>query len=128
MKELHLTKKDFRLEWYSGQGSGGQHRNKHENCCRITHIDSGIKAVGTSSKSRVTNQRNAFNVLAARLIAHYGPTDARREDAGRVRTYHRERNEVIDHASGLSMRFTDVVGKGNIGPMIEARRKEHETI
>jgi protein subunit release factor A len=127
VKELHLTRKDFKLEWYSGEGSGGQHRNKHENCCRITHIDSGIKAVGTSSKSRVTNQRNAFNVLAARLIAHYSPPNARREDAGRVRTYHRERNEDIDHASGLSMRFTEVIGKGKVGPLIEARRAVCET-
>jgi protein subunit release factor A len=124
MKELHLTKKDFKLEWYSGEGSGGQHRNKHENCCRITHSATGISAVGTASKSRVTNQRDAFSHLAARLLDHYGDgPKPRGKDGGRVRTYHAERNEVLDHASQLSMRYSDVVGKGNIGPMIEARRK-----
>jgi len=126
MDELHLTKKDFKLEWYSGEGSGGQHRNKHENCCRITHRDTGITAIGTASKSRVTNQRTAFNHLAARLLSHYERPNARRKDAGRVRTYHAERNEVLDHASGRTMRYTEVVGKGNIGPMIEARREAHE--
>jgi len=123
--ELHLRRKDFRLEWFSGSGGGGQHRNKHQNCCRITHIESSISAIGTASKSRVTNQKAAFSHLAARIIAHYKQLHQsgvpRREDGDRVRTYHAERNEVLDHASGLSMRYSDVVGKGNIGPMIEAR-------
>ena len=30
MKELHLTKKDFKITWFSGQGAGSQHRNKHQ--------------------------------------------------------------------------------------------------
>lgn len=125
--ELHLSKKDFRLEWFSGSGGGGQHRNKHQNCCRITHIATSISAQGTSSKSRVTNQKSAFAHLAARLIAYYAETpEARREDGARVRTYHAERNEVLDHASGITMRFSDVVGKGNIGPMIDARREVAE--
>ncbi len=120
--ELHLTKKDFKLEWYSGEGGGGQHRNKHQNCCRITHIESGITAVGTASKSRATNQKSAFNHLVARLLAHYGDgPKPRGKDGERVRTYHEPRNIVLDHASGLSMRYSDVVGKANIGPMIEAR-------
>lgn len=124
MDDLHLSKKDFKLEWFSGEGKGGQHRNKHDNCCRITHIETGITAVGTSSRHRTVNQKAAFGVLAARLIAHYAdPDQPRREDGERVRTYHAERNEVIDHASGLSMRFSDVVGKGKIGPMVDARRE-----
>ena len=43
MDEIHLTKKDFKIEWFSGQGAGGQHRNKHQNCCRIVHLESGLK-------------------------------------------------------------------------------------
>lgn len=120
--ELHLSAKDFTLDWFSGQGGGGQHRNKHDNCCRITHIETGIRAVGTASKSRKVNQKVAFTHLAARLIAHYTEPSYRREDGDRVRTYHAERNEVIDHASGMSMRFSEVVGKGNVGPMVDARR------
>ena len=122
MKELHLSKKDFKLEWYSGSGAGGQHRNKHENCCRITHIETGISAIGTASKSRVSNQKHAFSHLAARLIAHCASPESRREDGERVRTYHAERNEVLDHASGRSMRYSEVIGKGNVGPLIEARK------
>jgi len=42
MEDIHYTKKDFKIDWYSGSGAGGQHRNKHQNCCRIIHIESGF--------------------------------------------------------------------------------------
>ena len=122
MKELHLTKKDFRLEWFSGEGGGGQHRNKHQNCCRIVHLATGLSAVGTASRHRSHNQRDAFMVLVSRIFAHYEPERVRGTDGERVRTYHAERNEVLDHASGLRMTYKDVIEKGNGGPMIEARR------
>lgn len=53
MKELHLTKKDFKLEWFSGTGAGGQYRNKHQNCCRITHIESGLTCTGQTQRDRL---------------------------------------------------------------------------
>lgn len=69
--ELHLTRKDFRVDWFSGKGAGGQHRNKHPNCCRITHIDSGVSTTGQSHRERPANQREAFNKLARLLIARH---------------------------------------------------------
>lgn len=61
MRELikSYTKKDFHIDWFSGSGAGGQHRNKHQNCCRITHIETGLRAQGTESRSRATNQEVA---------------------------------------------------------------------
>lgn len=44
-----------------------------------------------------------------------------------MRTYHEGRNSVLDHASGLEMRYSDVVEKGNIGPLIEARHTAKST-
>jgi len=126
MKELHLTKDDFRLDWFSGTGKGGQHRNKHQNCARITHIETGISAIGTSHKHRERNKEDAFRVLASRLVAHYDRPKDRRTDNDEVRIYHGVRNEVKDHASGLRMEYKDVVGKPNLGPMIEARKQKME--
>jgi protein subunit release factor A len=122
--ELHLTRKDFELEWFSGSGGGGQHRNKHDNCCRITHKKTGIQAIGTAHRERIANRRDAFYVLAARLIEFYGVKDGpgRRLDGEKVRTYHGVRNEVIDHASDFRQTYHRVVVDGNIGEMIEARR------
>lgn len=39
---LIFKDEDFKIEWYSGTGKGGQHRNKHQNSCRLTHIPTGI--------------------------------------------------------------------------------------
>lgn len=96
MKELHLTKKDFSIDWFSGSGAGGQHRNKHQNCCRITHLETGLVAVGQNSRSRVTNQENAFRSLVQRLLSMYATQNARIENDNVVRTYHFERAVVID--------------------------------
>jgi protein subunit release factor A len=125
MEELHLTKKDFRVEWYSGTGGGGQHRNKHQNCCRIIHKDTGLRAQGSSYRERPANQKEAFTKLARLIIAYYSASEqSRKEFVGeeRIRTYHEPRNEVLDEASRTTGTYKDVVVKGNIGPMIEARR------
>lgn len=61
-KELlfSVTKKDFEIQWFSGQGAGGQKRNKTQNCCRMVHIQSGATATGQSNKERPANLRQAF--------------------------------------------------------------------
>lgn len=124
-QEIHLTKKDFKIEWYSGQGAGGQHRNKHQNCCRITHIESGLTVNGTESRSRVENQRTAFTKLAKMVIEWYRLQENRDEfeiSNEVIRNYHGVRNEVHDKASGLKQSYKEVVIDGELGDMIEARR------
>jgi protein subunit release factor B len=61
-----ITKKDLKIEYYSGKGGGGQHRNKHQNCVRLTHPDSGVTVVATEQKSRTQNLKMAFK----RLVNH----------------------------------------------------------
>ena len=113
-----MTSKDFRLEWFSGTGAGGQHRNKHQNCCRITHIETGLRATGQNSRSRVENQRVAFKALVGKLLAHYGDGDPeRRKDSTVVRTYHFERNVVSDGDVTLPI---SVVMSGGIDEFIES--------
>lgn len=124
MPTISLTKKDFKIEWFSGQGAGGQHRNKHQNCCRITHLESGITVNGTESRSRVENERVAFERMKELLTPWYNKPVERNISNEVIRTYHAERNEVIDKASGLRQPFKEVVGNGNLGGMIEARRIE----
>ena len=97
---ISFRKRDFEIEWFSGTGGGGQHRNKHQNCCRLRHIGTGIVAVGQTSRSREDNKRMAFATMRAKLIEHFTPKTERRTDGERIRTYHEPRNEVIDHASG----------------------------
>lgn len=46
------TRKDFDIDWFSGTGAGGQHRNKHQNCIRITHRETGIRVQCTKHRER----------------------------------------------------------------------------
>lgn len=121
--EIHFSKKDFKIDWFSGTGGGGQYRNKHQNCCRITHIETGLRAQETRHRDRPANQKSAFGKLAKLLIAHFRTPDVvRRTFAETIRSYHKERNEVLDKASRLRMPYSVVVEGRDIGPMIEARK------
>ena len=55
-----VTKKDLDITWFSGTGGGGQYRNKHQNCCRIKHPESGVTTTGQEERSQKQNLKNAF--------------------------------------------------------------------
>ncbi len=55
-----VTKKDLNITWFSGKGAGGQYRNKHQNCCRIKHKESGVIVTGQDERSQKQNLKNAF--------------------------------------------------------------------
>ena len=58
--------KDFKIEWFSGTGAGGQHRNKHQNSCRIIHIPTGLKQE-SQCRSRQNSQQEAMSRLLWQL-------------------------------------------------------------
>lgn len=58
-----ITKKDLEITYFSGTGGGGQHRNRHMNCVRIKHKESGALVTGQSQKSKEKNTREALNNL-----------------------------------------------------------------
>jgi protein subunit release factor A len=58
-----VTRKDLDITFFSGSGAGGQYRNKHQNCVRIKHRDSGVIVTGQEERSKEQNLRNAFKRL-----------------------------------------------------------------
>jgi len=67
---------DFVISWFSGSGKGGQHRNKVQNCCRVTHVPTGLQEA-RQGRSRNKNYDDAKNALIARLRdAESGETHA----------------------------------------------------
>lgn len=62
MKKLlfSLNRNDFEITFFSGTGAGGQHRNKHKNCVRIKHRNSGAISTGQKHRSKEDNQKEAF--------------------------------------------------------------------
>jgi len=66
MKELlfSINKKDLKIDYFSGTGAGGQYRNKHQNCVRIHHNESGAISTGQSQRDRKSNIREAlYNLI-----------------------------------------------------------------
>lgn len=119
---------DVEIQWFSGTGKGGQHRNKHQNCCRAIHKPTGLQAVGQRDRSREANQTAALAILEARVADHFHQdTERYRATTERVRTYHQPDNRVIDHASGFIQTYREVVENGRIDDMIEARRKSQSS-
>jgi len=133
MKEKELwfsvRKKDLRVDWFSGTGAGGQHKNKHQNCCRITHKKTGIVGLCQENKERIANQRTAFKRLTDKLVAYYKAQDAIKkvDVTERIRTYHEPRNTVLDHASGHTQSYKEVVLDGDLSEMIDERCKVKRT-
>ena len=64
-KELlfSVTAKDLTITYFSGKGGGGQHRNRHKNCVKMVHSDSGATGVGQRERSLTQNKRVAFRTL-----------------------------------------------------------------
>lgn len=118
-----LEDRDFTLEWFSGTGAGGQHRNKHQNSCRLTHIATGV-VVTAQCRSRQNSYEQARAELqqritgAARQKAAHATAKDRREQVGsgergdKIRTYRSQDNSVKDHLSGRTASF-DRVMKGH---------------
>ncbi len=128
MEELHLKRKDFKIDWFSGTGAGGQFRNKHQNTCRITHIATGLTATCGDNRERPKNQAAAFKVLAQRILEHYKSKEIKPVvNTSIIRTYHEPDNRVKDHLSKFQQPYDKVVIGNNIGDMIVARAKAMAT-
>ena len=61
-----VTKKDFDIDYFNGTGKGGQHRNKHANCVRLKHRDSGVMVTAQESRKKEQNLSVAFK----RILDH----------------------------------------------------------
>lgn len=104
------TKDDFEIEWFSGTGSGGQHRNKHQNCVRITHKESGLKQVGQNHRERTRNFNEAFHKLAEKLVLEYFPKTFRERTPSTdlIRTYNIVENRVVNNKTSKKSSFKDM--------------------
>jgi len=115
-----IDPRDLALEWYSGTGKGGQHRNKKACCLRLTHLPSGLVQTATG-RERNANYRDALAALERRLAEnaaarrHDATNAARRAQLGsgergdKIRTYRAQDDRVIDHRTGRAARLADVM-------------------
>ena len=66
IKQVEFNERDFKIEWYSGTGAGGQHRNKHQNSCRLTYLPTG-QIVTAQCRSRENSLNEAKTEMMTRL-------------------------------------------------------------
>ena len=106
-----IPESDLKIEWYSGTGAGGQHRNKHQNSCRITHIPSGVVATA-QTRSRQNSYNLAVAEIQQQVDAHFkrqynsNISSTRKNQVGsgmrgdKIRTYRFQDDRVQDHVTG----------------------------
>lgn len=124
-KVVEFNDRDFRVEWYSGTGAGGQHRNRHMNSCRITH-KSGIIAT-----AQCRSRENSFDEAKTSILVRLNETEQaaqararsidRKEQTGsgergdKIRTYRFQDNQVKDHRNNATAPISSVLdGKFNL--------------
>lgn len=98
-----VRKSDLRIDFYRGSGKGGQHRNKTDSACRLTHLPTGRVAQCEEERSQHLNRAKAFrrlaNQLAPMMIAAQ-KTEVTQKHLKTIRTYHEQRRTVKDHRTG----------------------------
>lgn len=115
-----IPQADLKVEWYSGTGAGGQHRNKHQNSARVTHIPSGI-VVTAQCRSRQNSFEQAMAEIQQRVDKEfkqqYNSTIAsdRKSQVGtgmrgdKIRTYRFQDDSVQDHITGKRSKVKKVM-------------------
>jgi peptide chain release factor 1 len=110
----------LRIEWYSGTGAGGQHRNKHQNSCRITHIPTGEVATA-QCRSRQNSLDMAMNDIKTRIdnlaknLYNSNIASNRKQQVGsgmrgdKIRTYRFQDDVVQDHRTGKTAQTKKVL-------------------
>lgn len=107
---LNFNEKDIEVQWFSGSGAGGQHRNKHQNSCRIKHLPTGI-ITSSQTRSRESSYRAALEELRNRVdfidksLYHNNIANSRSSQRGsgmrgdKIRTYRFQDDRCTDHRS-----------------------------
>ena len=119
-----VRKEDLRIDYYRGSGKGGQHRNKTDSACRITHLPTGIVAKSEDQRKQPQNRKTAFKRLAEKLIPlmkKAAKPETRATSDERVRNYHEPRQQVKDHTVDKTYDYSDVLNGKGLDKIMEDR-------
>ncbi len=105
---------DYHIEWFSGTGCGGQHRNKHQNSARVTHVPTGItKSAQTRSRQNslqvaIMAINEELDKLAINVSGNIENATRKNqigsgERSDKKRTIRFQADEVVDHITGKRM-------------------------
>lgn len=66
---IELRDSDIRIDYYRGQGAGGQHRNKTDSAVRMTHLPTGTVVTASEQRSQHQNKEVARRRLEQKLTS-----------------------------------------------------------
>jgi len=120
---IDIQGKDLRIEWFSGTGAGGQHRNKHQNSCRLTHLPTGL-VVTAQTRNRDSSLKQAKDELVSRLrknaefehMVESGMAKKRQIGSGmrgdKIRTIRFQDDKATDHRNDKRIKASDYMKGG----------------
>eukprot|EP00340_Litonotus_pictus_P001099 CAMPEP_0170517056 /NCGR_PEP_ID=MMETSP0209-20121228/3153_1 /TAXON_ID=665100 ORGANISM="Litonotus pictus, Strain P1" /NCGR_SAMPLE_ID=MMETSP0209 /ASSEMBLY_ACC=CAM_ASM_000301 /LENGTH=374 /DNA_ID=CAMNT_0010802205 /DNA_START=431 /DNA_END=1555 /DNA_ORIENTATION=- len=125
-QDKELDERDLRYEFMRAQGKGGQHVNKTESACRITHLPSGISAHISDSREQHENKIKALAILKQKInqIKKQEYDDALYESrkslggtgnlSEKIRTYNFPDSRVTDHRLSVTKYGIEKMLQGNM--------------
>jgi len=106
--------KDIKFEAITGQGPGGQLRNRRHKTIRATHIPSGIVRIA-GSRSQAQNKKEVVSMIQKELDKRQeAKRGAKIKDKRYIRTYDYKARRVKDHRTEKTASLDDILGKGKL--------------
>jgi len=137
--DVALDPKDLKIEAFGASGPGGQSVNRNYSAIRVTHHPSGLVVSCQDEKSQHRNKDKALRILRSRLLdiaqqeQHDEISKDRKLQVGtgkrseKIRTYNFPQSRVTDHRLNLTLHQLDGVLDGDLGQLIEALRRQHQS-
>ena len=138
LDEVVLKSEDLRIDTYRASGAGGQHINKTDSAIRITHLPTGIVVECQDERSQHKNRSKAMSLLQSKIMSQeqarvdQEQATTRRNLVGtgdrseRIRTYNYPQGRITDHRINLTVYKLDAVMEGDLDPIIQPLRQEHQ--
>lgn len=138
VEESEINRADLRIDTFRSSGAGGQHVNTTDSAVRITHLPTGIVVECQDERSQHKNKARALSLLQAKLAsaaeerAAAEQASERRNLVGsgdrseRIRTYNFPQGRVTDHRINLTLYKLDDIIAGDLDPLIQPLRREHQ--
>lgn len=112
---FELNQKELKIEYTRAQGPGGQHVNKTESACKITHEPTGLTVSIQESRYQYQNKEKALEIIKQRVF-QYEFDKKKGEDlelrksqstsgdrSEKIRTYNFQQDRITDHRLGKTV-------------------------